>query len=529
MPQDDLMQLFLQFGLAAVLGFLIGLERELREKDTATGIRDFVLFSLLGATSSYVALQYDAVWLIFAGFIGFFAMLVSGYWTQRQRDDHEAGITTELAAVLTFFIGVIIMQEAIVLAVALAILTLGVLFPKASIKQFRSRVQVHEMRAVLLFMTITFVVLPILPNQSLDNFLTTPTGEVVAVNQEEGRVDFSYDPDRRMNEGTEVFVYTPDWRRMGRIEIDTVDTDIAKASGRYLDDNLSTVTPGHQIRIGLGIEFLEIMASAVRPYFLWLIVILVSFVSFAGYVLIKLIGSRAGIGLTGLIGGLVSSTVTTLSFARRSIEAPSGNALFAMAIILASSVMFPRLLLEIAVVNPVLMRNIAVPLTVMGVTGVLVAVFMYMQARQPSVESAPVEFTNPFSLKSAMSFALVFASILMFTRLATHYLGDAWLPLVAVVSGLTDADAIAFSVSSLHASGLIHIDWASFNLVLGAISNTFMKLFLVLGLGDRVLFKKLLLPFMVIGIVGLVTTVVYYDLGAALPSEDVELHLNELN
>jgi uncharacterized membrane protein (DUF4010 family) len=128
-----------------------------------------------------------------------------------------------------------------------------------------------------------------------------------------------------------------------------------------------------------------------------------------------------------------------------------------------------------------------------------------------------------------MSFALVFASILMFTRLATHYLGDAWLPLVALVSGLTDADAIAFSVSSLHASGLIHIDWASFNLVLGAISNTFMKLFLVLGLGDRVLFKKLLLPFMVIGIVGLVTTVFYYDLSAALPSEEVELHLNGLN
>jgi len=515
MPQDDLMQLFLQFGLAAVLGFLIGLERELREKDTATGIRDFVLFALLGAISSYAALEYEATWLIFAGFIGVFAMLVAGYLTQRQRD-HEAGITTELAAVLTFFIGVIIMLEAIVLAIALAILTLGVLFPKESIKYFRSRVQIHEMRAVLLFMTITFVVLPILPNQPLNNFLTTPTGEVVAVNQDEGRVDFSFDPDRRINEGTEVFVYTPDWQRIGRIEIDTVDTP--KASGRYLDDNLATVTPGHQIRSSLGIEFLDVMASAVRPYFLWLIVILVSFVSFAGYVLIKLIGSRAGIGLTGLIGGLVSSTVTTLSFARRSIEAPGGNALFAMAIILASSVMFPRLLLEIAVVNPTLMRNIAVPLTVMGVTGVLMAVIMYLRARQPSVASAPVEFTNPFSLKSAMSFAVVFAAILMFTRLATHYLGDAWLPLVAIVSGLTDADAIAFSVSSLHASGLITLDWASFNLVLGAISNTFMKLFLVLGLGDRVLFKKLLLPFMMIGIVGLVTTVFYYDLAAALPA-----------
>jgi uncharacterized membrane protein (DUF4010 family) len=127
-----------------------------------------------------------------------------------------------------------------------------------------------------------------------------------------------------------------------------------------------------------------------------------------------------------------------------------------------------------------------------------------------------VKFDNPFSLKAAVSFGLVFAAILIFTRLATHYLGDAWLPVIALVSGLTDADAIAFSVSSLEAAGLIHIDWASFNLVLGAISNTFMKLFLVFGLGDRGLFKKLILPFLIIGITGLATTFVYYDLAAAV-------------
>jgi uncharacterized membrane protein (DUF4010 family) len=127
-----------------------------------------------------------------------------------------------------------------------------------------------------------------------------------------------------------------------------------------------------------------------------------------------------------------------------------------------------------------------------------------------------VKFDNPFSLKAAVSFGLVFAAILIFTRLATHYLGDAWLPVIALVSGLTDADAIAFSVSSLEAAGLIHIDWASFNLMLGAISNTFMRLFLVFGLGDRSLFKKRLLPFLIIGITGLATTLVYYDLAAAV-------------
>ncbi len=514
MPQDELIQLFSQFGLAALLGFLIGLERELRDQDSVTvGIRDFVLFSVLGAVSSYAALQYGNSWLILAGFAGFLAMLLSSYWAQR---DHGPGITTELAAVLTFFLGVVIMHGANVLAIALAILALGVLFPKESIKRFRSHVQMHEMRAVLLFLTITFIILPVLPRQSLESFLTYPVGAVTEVDQTTGSVDIALAAGKRLSPGEDVLLYESNWDLLGIVKIDTADRSVA--TGAYQGDHLADVHPEIGVRSGLGIEFLEVMASAVHPYKLWLIVVLVSFVSFAGYVLIKIIGNGAGIGLTGLIGGLVSSTVTTLSFARRSIESPGANRLFAMAIILASSVMFPRLILEIAVVNPTLMKNIVLPLGVMGITGALMAALLYLRSRQSTVASAQVEFNNPFSLKSAVSFGLVFAGILMFTRLATFYLGDAWLPVVAVVSGLTDADAIAFSLSSLQVSGVIHIDWASFNLVLGAISNTFMKLFLVLGLGDRDLFKKLLGPFVVVGVVGMATTLMYYDLGAASPA-----------
>ncbi len=125
-----------------------------------------------------------------------------------------------------------------------------------------------------------------------------------------------------------------------------------------------------------------------------------------------------------------------------------------------------------------------------------------------------MRFDNPFSLQSAIAFGLVFAVILMVTRLATTYLGTSWLPVVALVSGLTDADAIAFSISALQQSNLISLDWGSFNLVLGAISNTFMKLFLVFGLGHRVLFRQLLVSFLIITLVGILTMVFYYDLGA---------------
>ena len=143
----------------------------------------------------------------------------------------------------------------------------------------------------------------------------------------------------------------------------------------------------------------------------------------------------------------------------------------------------------------------------------LLAFYLYRRSRDMAAGGVSVRFDNPFSLKSAINFALVFATILMVTRLATSYLGNEWLPLVAIVSGLPDADAIAFTLSSLEHAGLIPLDWASFNLVLGALSNTFMKLILIFSLGHRTLFKQLLLPFLVVGAVGLVTMFLYYDLG----------------
>ena len=164
-----MINLFWQFGLAAMLGFLIGLEREMRQEQSVTlGIRDFVLFALLGALSGYLSTQYENSWLIMGGLVALLSLIMSSYWADR---DHGSGITTEAAAVITFFLGVLIMHGSSEIAIALSIVTLGVLFPKQQIKRFRARVQTHELRAVVLFLTITFIVLPVLPTQSLDNYL----------------------------------------------------------------------------------------------------------------------------------------------------------------------------------------------------------------------------------------------------------------------------------------------------------------------------------------------------------------------
>ncbi len=510
MNSENLINLFGQFGLAAILGFLIGLEREMRDEQSVTlGIRDFVLFALLGALCAYLSTQYESPWLIVSGLAALLALIMSSYWADR---DHGTGITTEVAAVITFLLGVVIMRGSSELAIALSIVTLAVLFPKQQIKSFRAQVQAHELRAVVLFLIITFIILPVLPRNSLDNYLGFTVATLTEVDSGQRQVRMKLLPDKEVEIGGMLVLLSQEYEKLGEAVVSKVDDREVLAVLR--EKPAQELGAGVMARQPLNIAFLQIMLSALKPYKIWLIVVLVSFISFIGYVLIKSIGSSAGIGLTGLIGGLVSSTVTTLSFARRSKENPEASRLFAMAVILASSVMFPRLVLEIAVVNQPLMRNIMVPLGIMGATGALVAFFLYRQSRNLAAGGVSVRFDNPFSLKSAINFALVFATILMVTRLATSYLGNEWLPLVAIVSGLTDADAIAFSLSSLQHAGLVPLDWASFNLVLGALSNTFMKLILIFSLGHRTLFRQLLLPFLVVGAVGLVTMFLYYDLGS---------------
>lgn len=509
MLNQELFDLFFRFGLAGLLGFLLGLERDISSQGAATiGTRDFILFALLGALAAFLADRYEQPALAALGFLGLLALLLANFWLDRTQ---EPGLTTEVAAILTFFLGVLVLEGATEIAIALAIIVLAVLFKKREIKAFGAQVQNREMQAVLLLLVLTFIILPVLPQQALDTLLTMPLGTVTGVEATPPGWVVTLETVHRLNPGEVLQVYAGPGVALGELRIQTVTAE--RVVGLLLAE-ANRPWPGLVLRSRIGIEFIAIMLSALKPYTIWLIVILVSFVSFIGYVLIKLLGGSVGIGLTGLIGGLVSSTVTTLSFARRSRENPALNAHYAVAVVLAASIMFPRLLVQISIVNPTLAAGIALPLGAMGLTGLAVAGVYFYRSRRSSRPAAALPFENPFSLKAALSFALIFSVILMLTRLATAYLGSAWLPVVAIVSGLTDADAIAFSLSASQQAGLISVEWAGFNLVLGALANTLMKLLLVLGLGDRGLFRYLLAAFALIGAVGMAVMLMYYDWGA---------------
>ena len=518
MGQAELLDHFAKFGLAVGLGFLVGLERSrIGEAENRTGLRDFVIVALIGAVSAFVAKSFDNSWLIAVGFFGFLAVLLVAYWAERRKEVEDTGVTTEAAAIFTFFLGVLTIQGLFALSIALTIVLLAILSQKRALYRFTSEIKAFELEATLKFLIITFIVLPVLPARSLDNLLTYEVGQVASIERSTSELAFVPLEGQVFQAGQSLNLYD-DKELLGILEIENATED--QVSGRFSKPETEALSEGTALYTPLAPMFVMHTLAALKPFKVWLIVVLVSFISFIGYILVKVLGSGAGIGLTGLIGGLASSTVTTLSFAKRSKELPAWNQLFAVAILLAASIMFPRLLIQIGVFNQALMRNIAVPILVTGVTGLVMAAFFFVGSKEkPAKEgdsddsgSEEVRFDNPFCLKSAITFGLVFAGILIVTRFAIIYLGEAWLPLVAIVSGLTNAHAIAFSLSDAQRSGLITLDWAAFNVVLGALANTYMKLFLAFSLGDRGLLKHLLLSFLIMGAAGIATMFLYYDL-----------------
>lgn len=507
MIQDPIFEQFTEFGLAALVGFVLGLEREMAGSENPhAGTRDFILIALVGAVSGYLGEYFQSPYIIVGGFFGALAFLITGYWIDRK---HDTGITTEVAVMLTFFLGVLIVIDA--REVAIAIVILVILSQKKAIQTFRENIHGYELQAAIKFMVITFIVLPVLPNQPLSDYLKQSFGTVQAYDGGSRKLSVTLDEDTAPGPGEIRLLYNSAGERLGAFKVASLKKNTATGVLDQTGEKRPVVN--ESLDSTLNMIWLYNTLKALNPYKIWLIVVLVSLISLVGYVAVKILGPGSGIGLTGLIGGLASSTVTTVSFAKRSLESPAFNRNFAVAILMASSIMFPRLLLEIAIVNSEMMKNMALPVIVMGITGLIVACYFSFKTQKDDLDNAaPMQLQNPFCLKSAVIFGLIFSAVLVLTRLATIYLGDRWLPLVSITSGLVDVDAIAFSLSDAQKAGIISLDWASFNLVIGAISNTIVKLFYVFTLGSRQLFRQLTVSFLIVCISGIISTVLCYDL-----------------
>ena len=387
--------IFQQLGIALALGLLIGTERGWHERaepegQRVAGIRTFGLAGLLGGLIGLLSLKLTVVFAGFA-FIGFAGLVIASYWLGLRNNSDQLGITTEVALLMTFTLGLLSTSGYPLIAAASAVIVTILLGLKPMLHAWLTRLSGSELIAALKFLLISVVMLPLLPNQG----------------------------------------YGP-W-------------------------------------------------AAFNPHLAWWMVVLVSGLSFIGYVSIKLAGSRRGIIVSSLLGGLVSSTAMTLNLSRYAREGRYSSNLLAAGVLAASSIMFPRVLIETAVINPALIPSLASPMIVMTLVTLAVAVYFWrMVPNEDSVHQTPLP--NPFELGSAVKFGLLLAAIMIMATGAQQVFGNSGLYVLALAAGLADVDAIALSVAKMSTHGL-DSDVARNAILIAAFTNSVIKIMLALVIG----------------------------------------------
>lgn len=239
---------------------------------------------------------------------------------------------------------------------------------------------------------------------------------------------------------------------------------------------------------------------------IWLMVVLVSGIGLVGYAAHRLLGTRRGVLVAGLVGGLVSSTATTASFARHTKE--GGPILVSVFVITAAScVVFVRVLVEIGATSQTLLPHAIGPMCVMLGVSAACAGVVWMRVRREPAE-AP-EANNPVELKPAMIFAGLYALVLLAVAWSREVMGEQGIYVVAAISGLTDMDAITLSSSRMVESGGLEPQAAWRAIVIASISNMAFKLGMVGVIAGGRLFRPMAVVFGVVSAAGAVLLVVW--------------------
>jgi uncharacterized membrane protein (DUF4010 family) len=226
---------------------------------------------------------------------------------------------------------------------------------------------------------------------------------------------------------------------------------------------------------------------------MWWLVILISGLSLVGYVATRWLGKEKGTSLTGLFGAMVSSTAVTLSFARQSHEGKTDGGwsnVLAGGILLAWTVMFVRVMIEVAVINRSLLYSIAIPMLSMGIAAAIVSWFYVRRKNKTSPKAIPLR--NPFSLFSAVKFALIFGAVLLLVKVMQKYYPGAGLYIVAAISGIADVDAITLSMAKFAQGGGAQ-KTAAVSITIATIVNTVVKCVIVLAAGASSLKRPILI------------------------------------
>ena len=371
----------LRFVVAIALGFLVGLERESRGNELASkltaGVRTYTLISLFGFGCAWLY-RLNVEFIIPIGILVIGAMTLAGYLAKQKSG--AIGWTSEIAALLTFFVGVLSLVADIWIPMAIGVFTTLLLSEKAQLEQYIDKLDKSEFLAVVKFLLVTLIILPALPDKNFTQF-------------------------------------------------------------------------------------------DLNPYRIWQIVILVSSIGFVGYFLMKKFGDKVGLWLSGLMGGIVTSTAVSIAMGNIAKNNTQLAKRAFQATILASSMMYLRILVIIYFLNSSIAYDIWWKLIVLFLFGLLAAIITHDKTE--GVTGSPISsIQNPFEIKPAVMFAFLFILLSIVTISVKQFFGESGLLGLSAIVGVTDIDP--FILSIINKQSLVE------NVIISAIlismmSNTIVK------------------------------------------------------
>ncbi len=393
---DNLNALAMAFGL----GLLVGLQRQRADKSLA-GIRTFPLITVFGTLCALLAEQLGQ-WLVASGLIAVVILMAVENLRRTADPPNTSSITTEAALLVMFAVGawLVVGERSLALAVTGTVLVL--LYAKQPMHGFVQRLSDKDLSAIVQFVVISLIILPLLPNQ---------------------------------------------------------------AYGSY---------------------------QVLNPFEIWLMVVLIVGLNLAGYVAYQSFSTRSGTLIAGLLGGLVSSTATTFSYSRQVRHGDLRPALAALIIITASSIMYGRILLEIAIVAPSRLATMAPPLVLMLLLSLIIVAVGLLRVNDESHSTTPL-MHNPAELKPALWFGALYGVVLFTIAAVQELFGEQTLYLVALISGLTDVDAITLSTARLVNDDRLTAATGWRLILTATLANLSFKLTIVGLLGGSVLLRRTLL------------------------------------
>lgn len=395
--------------VSLAIGLIIGLERswqvrQLGDNQRIAGMRTYGLIGLLGGVCALL-IPTLGPWLALLGLLAVVVGCGLSVWLAL-RWQGEFGLTSSVAMLLTYLLGLMSVLQSPSEAVACAVLAALLMGLKGQIQQGMLFLSETEFHATLRFLLISLVLLPVLP-----------------------------------------------------------DTEMGPL-------------------------------NAFNPFKIWLMVVVIAGISFCGHFAVRLLGTRSGLVLTSMLAGLASSTALTLQFARLNKAQPGLERLLATGILLAGATMWLRLLVLVLLIHAGLAQRLAIPLLILATTVYGFAFWFWRQREEVVDNPVQPETSNPLDLATAIKFGLLLALIGFMATLLQSKVGNSGVYLLALVSGITDVDAITLSLSQLAHKDLL-LDVAARSILLAGLVNSLVKGLLELIIGGHKLGVKVQLLYLV--------------------------------